>query len=169
MATGGGSSFLGNYLNYLSSPLSFLIFLFNKEDIAFAITFIVGLKCILSATTFSYYLKSSFGKNNYYVSAFGVLYAFSAYFLAYYWNIMWLDGMIMLPLIVLGIERIFNKGDIKLYTLSMILLFFANYYMGYMSCIFAIIYFVAYFIISYKNDGKLNPNAKFEKKYQQKH
>ncbi len=34
--TGGGSSFLGNYLNYLSSPLSFLIFLFNKEDIAFA-------------------------------------------------------------------------------------------------------------------------------------
>ena len=38
--TGGGSSFLGNYLNYLSSPLSFLIFLFNKEDIAFAITFI---------------------------------------------------------------------------------------------------------------------------------
>mgnify|MGYP001299868202 CR=1 FL=1 len=163
--TGGGSSFLGNYLNYLSSPLSFLIFLFNKEDIAFAITFIVGLKCILSATTFSYYLKSSFGKNNYYVSAFGVLYAFSAYFLAYYWNIMWLDGMIMLPLIVLGIERIFNKGDIKLYTLSMILLFFANYYMGYMSCIFAVIYFVAYFIISYKNDGKLNPNAKFEKKY----
>ena len=61
-------------------------------------------------------------KNNYYVSAFGVLYAFSAYFLAYYWNIMWLDGMIMLPLIVLGIERIFNKGDIKLYTLSMLLL-----------------------------------------------
>ena len=61
--TGGGSSFLGNYLNYLASPLSFLIFLFNKEDIAFAITFIVGLKCILSATTFSYYLKSSFGKN----------------------------------------------------------------------------------------------------------
>lgn len=166
--TGGGSSFLGNYLNYLSSPLSFLIFLFNKEDIAFAITFIVGLKCILSATTFSYYLKSSFGKNNYYVSAFGVLYAFSAYFLAYYWNIMWLDGMIMLPLIVLGIERIFNKGDIKLYTISMILLFFANYYMGYMSCIFAVIYFVAYFIISYKNDGKLNPNAKFEKKYSTK-
>ena len=119
----------------------------------------------IKCTTFSYYLKSSFGKNNYYVSAFGVLYAFSAYFLAYYWNIMWLDGMIMLPLIVLGIERIFNKGDIKLYTLSMILLFFANYYMGYMSCIFAVIYFVAYFIISYKNDGKLNPNAKFEKKY----
>ena len=166
--TGGGSSFLGNYLNYLSSPLSFLIFLFDKEDISFAITFLVAVKCILSATTFSYYLKSSFGKNNYYVSAFGVLYAFSAYFLAYYWNIMWLDGMIMLPLIVLGIERIFNKGDIKLYTISMIVLFFANYYMGYMSCIFAVIYFIAYYIISYRNDGKLNPNAKFEKKYSTK-
>lgn len=166
--TGGGSSFLGNYLNYLSSPLSFLIFLFDKEDISLAITFLVALKCILSATTFTYYLKSSFGKDNYYVSVFGVLYAFSAYFLAYYWNIMWLDGMIMLPLIALGIERIFNKGDIKLYTVSMIVLFFANYYMGFMSCIFAVIYFLAYFIISYKNEGKLNPNAKFEKKYSTK-
>lgn len=166
--TGGGSSFLGNYLNYLSSPLSFLIFLFDKEDISFAITFLVAVKCILSATTFAYYLKKSFGRDNYYVSVFGVLYAFCAYFLAYYWNIMWLDGMIMLPLIVLGIERIFKNGDIKLYTVSMIILFFANYYMGFMSCIFAVIYFIAYYIISYKNDGKLNPTAKFKKKYSTK-
>ena len=35
-------------------------FLFDKEDISYAITFIVALKCILSATSFSYYLKKSF-------------------------------------------------------------------------------------------------------------
>lgn len=166
--TGGGSSFLGNYLNYLSSPLTVLIFLFDKEDISFAITFLVAVKCILSAGTFSFYLKKAYGKDNMYVTAFGVLYAFSAYFLAYYWNVMWLDGMIMLPLIVLGIEEIFKKGDIKLYTASMVILFFANYYMGYMSCIFAVLYFLAYFIISFNNDGKLNPNAHFEKKFSTK-
>ncbi len=140
--TGGGSSFLGNYLNYLSSPLSFLIFLFDKEDISYAITFIVAFKCILSATSFSYYLKKSFNKDNYFLSAFGILYAFSAYFLAYYWNVMWLDAMIMLPLIALGIEKIFKTGDIKLYTVSLIILFFANYYMGYMCCIFAVYTFL---------------------------
>lgn len=166
--TGGGSSFLGNYLNYLSSPLSFLIFLFDKEDISYAITFIVALKCILSATSFSYYLKKSFNKDNYFLSAFGILYAFSAYFLAYYWNVMWLDAMIMLPLIALGIEKIFKTGDIKLYTVSLIILFFANYYMGYMCCIFAVLYFFVCFINTYSNDGKLNENAVYKKKYSTK-
>ena len=166
--TGGGSSFLGNYLNYLSSPLSFLIFLFDKEDISYAITFIVALKCILSATSFSYYLKKSFNKDNYFLSVFGILYAFSAYFLAYYWNVMWLDAMIMLPLIALGIEKIFKTGDIKLYTVSLVILFFANYYMGYMCCIFAVLYFFICFINTYSNDGKLNKNAVYEKKYSTK-
>ena len=166
--TGGGLSFLGNYLNYLSSPLSFLIFLFDKEDISYAITFIVAFKCILSATSFSYYLKKSFNKDNYFLSAFGILYAFSAYFLAYYWNVMWLDAMIMLPLIALGIEKIFKTGDIKLYTVSLIILFFANYYMGYMCCIFAVLYFFVCFINTYSNDGKLNENAVYEKKYSTK-
>lgn len=166
--TGGGSSFLGNYLNYLSSPLSFLIFLFDKEDISYAITFIVAFKCILSATSFSYYLKKSFNKDNYFLSAFGILYAFSAYFLAYYWNVMWLDAMIMLPLIALGIEKIFKTGDIKLYTVSLVILFFANYYMGYMCCIFAVLYFFVCFINTYSNDGKLNENAVYEKKYSTK-
>lgn len=166
--TGGGSSFLGNYLNYLSSPLSFLIFLFDKEDISYAITFIVAFKCILSATSFSYYLKKSFNKDNYFLSVFGILYAFSAYFLAYYWNVMWLDAMIMLPLIALGIEKIFKTGDIKLYTVSLVILFFANYYMGYMCCIFAVLYFFVCFINTYSNDGKLNKNAVYEKKYSTK-
>lgn len=166
--TGGGSSFLGNYLNYLSSPLSFLIFLFDKEDISYAITFIVAFKCILSATSFSYYLKKSFNKDNYFLSAFGILYAFSAYFLAYYWNVMWLDAMIMLPLIALGIEKIFKTGDIKLYTVSLVILFFANYYMGYMCCIFAVLYFFVCFINTYSNDGKFNKNAVYEKKYSTK-
>lgn len=166
--TGGGSSFLGNYLNYLSSPLSFLIFLFDKEDISYAITFIVAFKCVLSATSFSYYLKKSFNKDNYFLSAFGILYAFSAYFLAYYWNVMWLDAMIMLPLIALGIEKIFKTGDIKLYTVSLVILLFANYYMGYMCCIFAVLYFFVCFINTYSNDGKLNENAVYEKKYSTK-
>lgn len=166
--TGGGSSFLGNYLNYLSSPLSFLIFLFDKEDISYAITFIVAFKCILSATSFSYYLKKRFNKDNYFLSVFGILYAFSAYFLAYYWNVMWLDAMIMLPLIALGIEKIFKTGDIKLYTVSLVILFFANYYMGYMCCIFAVLYFFVCFINTYSNDGKLNENAVYEKKYSTK-
>ncbi|MCH5320380.1 MAG: YfhO family protein [Eubacterium sp.] len=163
--SGGGSSFLGNYFNYLSSPLSALIFLFDKKDISFAITFIVSVKCILSAGTFSYYLKASQKKSNALSAVFGVLYAFSAYFLAYYWNVMWLDGMILLPLIALGIEKIINEGKSGTYIISFVILFFSSYYMGFMMCIFAVIYFLGYYLISSKFNDKIDNNAQFEKKY----
>ncbi|MGN1420078.1 MAG: YfhO family protein, partial [Eubacterium sp.] len=161
--TGGGTSFLGNYFNYLSSPLTALIFLFDKEDISFSISFLVSIKCILSAGTFTFYIKKSLNSHNYFSAIFGTLYAFCAYFMAYYWNVMWLDGMILLPLILLGIEQIINKGDIRLYLCSLVVLFFANYYVGFMTCIFSIIYFLAYFAIASHSDVRLHPEIEYKK------
>lgn len=163
--SGGGSSFLGNYFNYLSSPISALIFLFDRKDISYAITLLVIVKGVLSACTFSYYLKSSLNRHSYVTSAFGVMYAFCGYFLAYYWNIMWIDGMILLPLITLGIERIINKGNAKLYIASLTVLFFSTYYMGYMCCIFSVLYFFVYFFINNNGNEKINPLYMPKNKY----
>lgn len=162
----GGSSFLGDYFNYLSSPLSFIIFLFDREQIGDMITTLVIVKGILSSASFTYYLKSSLKEHSYITAAFGTIYAFSGYFLAYYWNIMWIDAMILLPFIALGIERIINEGKGKTYLISLILLFFSNYYMGYMACIFSVVYFFVYYFakcdIAEKLEGKSNnPIKKF--------
>ena len=146
--SGGGSSFLGNYFNYLSSPLSAIIFLFGRKHIDYAITTLVLLKGVISAGTFAYYLKKSVNRHSYASAGFGVFYAFCSYFLAYYWNIMWIDGMMLLPLIILGIERIMKKGKAGLYIASLTLLLYSSYYMGYMVCIFSALYFIAYYFIS---------------------
>lgn len=151
--SGGGSSFLGNYFNYLSSPLSAIIFLFDRDEMPLAITAIVTVKCVLSAGTFTFYLKQSLKRHSPASAVFGVFYAFSAYFLAYFWNIMWLDGMFMLPLLALGIERIINKGKGLFYLLCLVYIFYSSYYIGYMCCIFSVIYFFAYFLIS-ENQAK---------------
>ncbi len=145
---GGGSAFLGNYFNYLSSPLSFIILLFDRQDMPYAISVMVAVKGMLSAASFTYYLKKSFQRHSYVSASFGVLYAFSGYFLAYYWNIMWIDGMILLPLIVLGIEKIIKEQKPWLYIGTLTVMFFASYYISYMICIFAALYFVAYFFIN---------------------
>ena len=146
--SGGGSSFLGNYFNYLSSPFTAIIFLFDRDEMPFAITAIVTAKCTVSAGTFAYYIKKSLKRHSAASAAFGVFYAFCAYFLAYFWNIMWLDGMMMLPLLALGIERIVNTGKGLPYLLVMVYIFYSSYYIGYMCCIFAVVYFLAYFLIS---------------------
>lgn len=145
--SGGGSSFLGNFFNYLSSPLNIFILLFDRNEMPYAITFLVALKCVLAAGTFSFYIKKSLNRHSYASAVFGVLYAFSAYMLAYFWNIMWLDGMFILPLISLGIENIINKGKCKLYIISLIYILLANYYIGFMVCIFSVIYFIAYYLL----------------------
>lgn len=147
--SGLGGSFLGNFLNYLSSPLSFIVLLFGHSNITEAISVMILLKAVLSACTFSYYLKHSFHKNDITISAFGVLYAFCGYFVAYYWNVMWLDAMYLFPLIILGIERIIKKGKPALYCIALALMFLANYYMAYMVCIFSVLYFLTYYFANY--------------------
>ena len=155
--SGGGTSFLGNYFNYLSSPLSFIILLFERKEMPFAITTMVMVKCMLSAATFTYYLKKSQNSHSYASAAFGVFYAFSAYFLAYYWNIMWLDGMILFPIIILGIERIIDERKPLTYIASLTVLLYSTYYIGYMTCLFSIVYFIAYFFISSKYTDETAP------------
>ncbi len=163
--SGGGSSFLGNYFNYLSSPLSAIIFLFDRKEMPFAITTIVAVKGALCAGGFSLYLKHSLKRHSVASMCFGVFYAFSAYFLAYYWNVMWLDGMFLFPIILLGIERIIDKGKPLCYLLSLTVLFWSSYYMAYMTCIFSVLYFCAYFILKHNLSEKINPDKAFNKRY----
>ena len=162
--SGGGSSFLGNYFNYLSSPLSFIIFLFDRKDMPYAITTLVAVKGILSSSTFTYYLKKSQGRHSFASAAFGVFYAFCSYFLAYYWNIMWLDGMILFPLILLGIERIIRFRKPALYIASLTLMLWSSYYIGYMICLFSVVYFIAYFFMTGSAGEKIDPEFKTDKK-----
>ncbi|MGN0570580.1 MAG: YfhO family protein [Candidatus Fimenecus sp.] len=147
--SGLGSSFLGNFLNYLSSPVTLIILLFGHENIPEAIAAMIFIKAVLSACAFTYYLKASLRQHSAATAAFGVLYAFCGYFVAYYWNVMWLDAMYLFPFVILGIERIIRLGKPKLYCISLVLCFITNYYMAYMVCIFSVLYFLTYYFANY--------------------
>ncbi|MBQ2091852.1 MAG: YfhO family protein [Clostridia bacterium] len=162
--SGGGGSFLGNYANYLASPLSYLILLFGHKNTTECIAFIISLKAALSAGAMTYYLKKSpqFGRSDFLTAGLGILYAFSGYFVAYYWNFMWLDGMVLLPLIILGLEKILTGEKGLFYVISLALLMFASYYMAYMVCIFIILYSIMFIagtqkasLSTLKNFGRL--------------
>lgn len=145
--SGGGGSFLGNYYNYLSSPIGAVVALIaGHENIPEAVGAMVLIKNALAASTFAFYLKKSTKRNDFTISAFGLLYAFCGFFIAYYWNIMWIDAMYLLPLTILGIENIIKERKCILYIVSLAVAFFSNYYMAYMICIFAVIYFIVYYI-----------------------
>ena len=162
--SGLGSCFLGNYFNYLSSPLGAVVMFFGHKNITEAIAFMILMKASLSAATFTYYIKKSQRNQSFIVVCFGILYAFCGYMLAYYWNVMWLDAMVLLPIVLYGIERIIDNGKIGIYVTGLALTMFSNYYMSFMICIFSCIYFFYYFILRYDRDAVLNKNFKKDKK-----
>lgn len=153
---GLGVNFLGNLFNYLASPFTVLILLFGHQNIPVAIGLLMLLKAAFSASTFAYYIKHSFGKNDCSLPAFGLMYAFCAFFVAYSWNIMWLDAMTYFPLVILGIEKIINRQQWGLYTGALALTMFSNFYMAFMTCLFSVFYFMVYYVSHYPFTSRIS-------------
>lgn len=151
---GIGLPFFRNFFNYLSSPFNILLFLFSKESLVTIFSSIIGLKVVLSSVTMVFYLSKKLKTEAYSLIALGILYSFSAWFIAYFWNIMWLDGMVFLPLIALGIEKIVDEKKWKLYFISLFTMMFANFFIAYMLCIFSLVYFIIYITIKFLDDNR---------------
>lgn len=68
---------------------------------------------------------------------------------------MWLDSVVLLPLIVLGLERLVKEHKGLLYTITLGLAILSNYYIAIMICISMVIYFFV-LIISENLGNKKN-------------
>lgn len=144
----GSLPFIRNLYNYLSSPFNILLLPF-KDNLSTGFSLLIAIKAVLASTTICYYLTKNI-KNSILSIPISISYGFSSYYIAYHWNIMWLDGMIFLPLIILGLEKIIKENNGLLYIITLSISIFSNYYIGYMICIFTFIYFQFYYLLNYK-------------------
>lgn len=146
---GIGSNFLALYVYYLASPFNWLVFLLPESLIMEFMSYLVILRIGLMGLTFSIYLRKVFGKADPAVLLFSTCYALSGYLAAYNWNVMWLDCLILLPLILLGAERLVREGRWVMYTVTLGLCILTNYYISIMICIFLVLYFGMLLITEY--------------------
>lgn len=144
---GMGLPFFRNYFNYMSSFFNIILFLVKRENLLASYSVIIGLKAVVSAVAMNIFINYKFKKKSYIHSIIAIIYAFNNYFTAYYWNIMWLDGMVLLPIIVMGIEKLIDDDKYCLYIFSLACMLFSNYFIGFMLCIFSVIYFLVYLFI----------------------
>ncbi|MFR5601345.1 MAG: YfhO family protein [Lachnospiraceae bacterium] len=105
------------------------------------------LKIGLSGLSFAWYLRKHCKTQDFGIAFFGIFYALSGYMAAYSWNIMWLDCIILFPIIMLGLERLVNEKKCFLYCLALGASILSNYYISIMICIFMVIYFVMLLIL----------------------
>ena len=151
---GMGTNFTSLYAYYLASPSNWIIALFPQKHIIEVMNAIIILKLAGSSLTICYYLSKHFNTKKCSIALFGTFYALSAYIAAYSWNIMWLDCILLLPLIMLGLERLVKENKCFLYCISLGLCIYTNYYISIMVCLSIIIYF---FVLIFAYDGNKSP------------
>ncbi len=126
---GLGTNYWAHFAYYLASPVNFLLVLLPEAWIIETMNITMVLRAGVASVTMVYFLKEEKEKNIF-MSAFGVFYALCGYYLAYSCNIIWMDGFALFPLAALGVMRIAKGKSAKLYTITMLICTFSNFYMA---------------------------------------
>ncbi len=142
---GMGYNYVTLWSYYLSSPFLLLILFFPKTMINTAMTLVIGLKICSCSLSLCYAIDKIYDtKKDLKILCFGLAYAFSNYVIGYYWNNMWLDVLIMAPLVLLGVKKLIDDANPKFYIITLFLALFGNFYIGFMLCIFLVFWFLIY-------------------------
>lgn len=140
-AQGMGQNTMGIFAYYLSSPLNFIVLLFPKNNLQEAITILICFKMAFAGSFMTWLLGRKFESKSKMTIVFGIMYPMCAFVMSFLFNIMWLDGIALLPLLILLTEKfIKNRKTWPVLTLVLLVLFVSGYYMAYMIGIFSFLY-----------------------------
>ena len=139
----GGSS-AGLFSYYLASPFNLLLYFFGKEGVYRFFNVAAALKLATAGATFSWFLQRRFENRirPVFVVALSMGYGLMQYQVAQSSNIMWLDGVYMLPLILLGVYEVIHRKTVWRLVLTVALCIFCNWYIAGINCLFSGIWFL---------------------------
>ena len=139
-----GYNFYGLFCYYLCSPFSFLILLFMKfMYVNEAVTAVILIKAGLCSVSMAWYSGKKYPGRGSMAVSLGCMYALSDFLIGYYSNVMWLDCIMLLPVLVYLIEQLVHTGKWRGYCLVLGYCILTSYYMGFMLCTFVAFYYLA--------------------------
>ena len=152
---GLGMDYLGLISYYLASPLYLLSVLVPEVWLLEFYCLLTPVRLGLAGLFFAIFLKHTFQKEDLSVAVFAAFYAFCAWTLGYMWNVMWLDTFALTPLVVLGTISLLRDRKFILYTLTLFLAVYANYYIGFFVCIFVLLVCICWEICRFSGFKRL--------------
>ncbi len=139
---GLGFNFLGTFTYYLVNPIYWIIKFFDINQYNTFYYIIISLKFGLCSLAMQYFLSHEEKTEKLWSIVFSIIYALIGFISTYYYNTFWIDGLIMLPLVLKGINDIVDKKKINFYLITFSIAIILCFYTGYMIGIFSIIYFI---------------------------
>lgn len=139
---------------YLGSPFNFIVWLFPRTSILDGMLTMMCIKVGAIGLCASIYFSRAKGFKKLTTIIFSICYALCAYTIVQTMNPMWLDGVMILPIICLGIERFVDQGRFRLLVFAWVYAFVTCFYIGYMLAIFSVIYFLLYMVITKNQEAR---------------
>ena len=140
---GLGKNIMGTFGYYMASPLNLIYLLFEPSQIDLVVILLVILKLSFASGFMTLFLCSRTGhKKSKWPVLLGIVYAFSLYAQAFAFQIMWLDGYMLLPLLLYFVEKFITKKRYAGIIITLLLLFVSNYYIAYMVGIYSFLYLI---------------------------
>lgn len=149
-----GGDMVGLWAYYLTSPLNLIFLLFPYTQLATAVSLLILLKISLTSLTCCVLLIKKYHQTTLATVVFSISYGLMSYITVNQFNVMWLDGMMWLPLIVLGLDRLVSGKQPFLYIFSLSIAVFSNYYIGYMICLFLGLFYPYAYLTSEPSSNK---------------
>ena len=146
-----GGGMLGIWGFNLLSPFNLLFLLTSEENFQWVVPIVIALRYGAMGLTMAHFLVKRYDglKNKaYLVPIVATIYALNGFNVSYQMNPIFYDGMIMLPLVLIGVEQVLDNKSPRGYIGMLALSLFVQFYMGYMTCIFVVIYALFYIIRS---------------------
>ena len=146
---GGGAAAIWAY--YLASPFNLLVLLFEKDRMNLFLEVLITVKLSAASAAFAWFIGRRFrgrlrGGMTLLLS---VSYGLMQYMTAQGSNVMWLDGVILLPFIVLGVHKIVRtsgmserRSAVLALAIPAALSVIANWYTGGINYLFSFVWLV---------------------------
>lgn len=155
-----GGDMVGFSAYYLQNPFLFLLLLFPNDILPLGVWVMIILQTACCSLTFNIYLNHTFLPSKMSL-VFSLAYAFLGYTFGYIYATNYFCNVIMLPLVILGIQKIYkNYKDCWLYIITLAVSILLNYYIGYMLCIFSVLFFASLLFLNIENVQQIKKHIK---------
>lgn len=136
------------------SPVNLLLYFTSRNNIVNYFNILVIIKMCLISLTMYIYINNKFKISYFYKVLGSILYTFCGFILLNYFNIMWLDCVILFPLIMMYLDRLINNDKYVGYIICLSISLIISYYISYFILVYILFYSFIYINLYVDKDKK---------------
>lgn len=143
-----GGSTLGLFAYYMASPFNLILLALPLRMIPVAVQLMFWMRTAFTATACCFFLQKHLNSASPLLAAISQGYGLCAFCVVYSQNVIWMDVVLLAPLVLWALERLVDTGRHWHFLWLVFACVVLNFYSAWAVCLFSVIYFFYYWVTS---------------------